>query len=221
MPIIALLAEKGGAGKTTIAVNIAAELHARGQRVLLVDADPQGTALAWAGIGGERGLSLPTTIAMGDNLRAQLPAASAGYDWTVVDLPGRVSKRAVGALMVADAALLPCSPSPADAWALVSTAELLGEARELRPDLQAAVVLNRSDRTAIGASTREAVAGLGLPMLAATLGDRVAYREALAAGQGVTKYAGGTVAANEVRRVVDELEDLVGAPSYAAAAGEE
>jgi len=205
---IAFLGEKGGAGKSTLAVNVAAELAARGRRVLLVDADPQGTALAWAGFAAENGHTAPTTIAMGENLRAQLPPASAAYDDVVIDLPGRSTKRAVGALMIADVAILPCGPSPADAWALMTTVALLGEARELRPELRTAIALNRADRTSIGASTREAIAGLGLDVLEATVGDRVAFREALAAGQGVTSYASSSTAAEEVRAFVDELEAL-------------
>jgi chromosome partitioning protein len=204
---IAFLGEKGGAGKSTLAVNVAAELAARGRRVLLVDADPQGTAITWASIAVEAG-DAPTTIALGDNLRAALPAASAGFTDTVIDLPGRASKRAVGALMLSDVAVIPCGPSPADAWALAPTVELVGEARSVRAELRAVLVLNRADRTSIGASTREAIAGLGLPVLEASIGDRVAFREALAAGQGVTTYASASPAAGEVRELVHELEAL-------------
>lgn len=204
---IAFLGEKGGAGKSTLAVNVAAELTARGRRVLLVDADPQGTAITWASVALEPGKA-PTTIAIGDNLRAALPSAAAGFTDTVIDLPGRSSKRAVGALMLSDVAVIPCGPSPADAWALAPTVELVGEAREVRAELRAVLVLNRADRTSIGASTREAIAGIGLPVLKASVGDRVAFREALAAGQGVTAYASASPAASEIRELVDELEAL-------------
>ena len=114
MPTVAIVGEKGGSGKSTVAVNIAAELAARGRRVVLVDADPQGTALVWAGIAAEAGHASPRTLALGDNLRAELPALAAEHEWTVADLPGRASKRAIGAVLVADVALLPCGPSPAD-----------------------------------------------------------------------------------------------------------
>lgn len=207
--IIAVAGQKGGTGKTTIAVNVAAELQARGQRVLLVDADPQGTALTWAGIAEELGHKVPTTIAMGDNLRSQLPEAAKEYDWAVIDCPGRGGKRQVGAIMLADATLLPCGPSPADAWALGEAVEIIGEVQALRPELQVVLVLNKSDRTAIAASTREAVEGLGFPILSSTLGDRVAYREALAAGQGVAQYNSGGPAAAELKRLVDEITKLV------------
>jgi chromosome partitioning protein len=208
--VVAIAGEKGGTGKTTLAINIAAELHARGKRVLLVDADPQGTAITWAGIGGEAEIDGPATIAMGDNLRAQLGRAAEGYDWCIIDCAGRGGKRQVGALMVADLVLLPCGPSPADAWALGASVDLVAEVIQLRPELRAAIVLNRTNRTAIGRSTRNAIAELTttLPTLATAIGDRVAFREALASGTGVTGYASGSVAANELRRLVDEIEEL-------------
>lgn len=208
MTTIAFLGEKGGAGKSTLAVNVAAELAARGRNVLLVDADPQGTALVWAGIAAEAGHASPRTLALGDNLRAELPALAAGFTDTVIDLPGRSSKRTVGALVLSDVAIIPCGPSPADAWALAPTVELVSEAREVRAETRAVLVLNRADRTSIGASTRGAIADLGLPVLKAAIGDRVAFREALAAGQGVTAYASASPAAGEVRALVDELEKL-------------
>ena len=86
MPIVAVIAEKGGSGKTTVAANLAAELAARGARALLVDADGQGSALTWAGIGAEAGHPGPRVLALGDNLRAVLPDLAAEHDWTIVDL---------------------------------------------------------------------------------------------------------------------------------------
>jgi len=213
VPTVAVVGEKGGSGKSTVSINVAAELASRGYRTVLVDADPQGTALVWAGIAAEAGHAGPRTLALGDNLRAELPGIAAEHEWTVVDLPGRASKRTIGAVLVADVALLPCGPSPADVWALASTVELLGGVREVRADLKLAVVVNRTDRTAIGASSRAALEGLGVPVLAAALGDRASYREALAAGRGVTGYARTSVAAREVRALVDELETLAGSKS--------
>jgi chromosome partitioning protein len=210
VPIVAVIAEKGGSGKTTTAAFVAAELAARGARALLVDADSQGTALTGAGIGAEAGHVGPRVVALGDNLRAELPRLAAEHDWTIVDCPGRASKRAAAALMVADVALLPCAPSPPDVWALGTTAELVGEVRELQPELRAAVLVVRADRTGIGASAREALGTLGLPVLASSLGDRAAFREALADGRGVTAYAPSSRAAAEVRALVDELEALAG-----------
>lgn len=206
--IVAIAGHKGGTGKTTIAVTVAAELQARGYSVLLVDADPQGTAITWAEMAERAGHSGPTTIAMGDNLRSQLPQMAEAYAWTVVDCPGRGGRRQVAALMISDIALLPCGPSPADVWALDEAQELIDEATELRPDLQVAVVLNKADRTTLGATARETIEQLSLRVLTESLGDRVAFREALAVGQGVTVYAEQSKAASEARALVSALEAM-------------
>lgn len=208
--IVAVAGQKGGTGKSTIACCIAAEWTARGRRVLLVDADPQGTALTWGEVAAEAGHAAPTVIAMGDNVRRDLPSVAAAYDLAVVDCPGRAdSPRARGPLLVADLVIIPCGPSAPDVWALAGTLETVRQAQEMRPELRAAVVLNRADRTAMTRSAREALEATGVPVLPASLGSRVAFPEALAAGRGVTSYAGGTVAANELRRVVDELEGMI------------
>ena len=94
------------------------------------------------------------------------------------------------ALMVANLAVLPCGPSAADAWALASSIELVQEARTLRPELRACVVITRKKgRTAMGKGAREMLMQGGLPVLIAELADRIAYQEAIAAGLGVGRYA--------------------------------
>lgn len=209
MPILAVAVAKGGAGKSTVAINIAAELHARGYRVLLADADEQATSLAWAEVASERGVSTPDVIAIGDNLRTHVPSLSAGYAWTVVDCPGRRGKRQAAAMLIADLVLLPCAPSPADAWALGDTLEVLDEARALREDLDAAIVLNRADRTRTTAIARKGFANVDVRLMGTSFGDRVAFREAMAAGAGVTTYAPMSTAAAEVRALTDEVLGLL------------
>lgn len=205
--IVAIAGQKGGAGKSTLAVNLAAEWNARGLRVLLVDADPQGTASTWADVAAEAKRPAPAVVAVGENLRRDVPRLAEAADVVVLDVPGRSGgARQAGALMVADVVVLPCGPSAPDVWALGGSVEVVREVMALRPELRACVVLNRADRSAMSKQARGAVDGLGLPVLSQSLGARVAFSEALAAGQGVTAYAPGTVAANELRRLVDELE---------------
>lgn len=205
--IVAIAGQKGGAGKSTLAVNLAAEWHARGFRVLLVDADPQGTAATWADVAADAGKQAPPVVSVGENLRRDVPRLAEAADVVVLDVPGRSGgARQAGALMVADVVVLPCGPSAPDVWALGGSVDVVREVMTLRPELRACVVLNRADRSAMSKQARGAVDGLGLPVLSQSLGARVAFSEALAAGQGVTAYAPGTVAANELRRLVDELE---------------
>ena len=206
--ILALAGQKGGAGKSTVAISIAAELVARKRKVLLVDADPQGTARTWGDVASEAGHPLPTIIAMGATMHRpdQLPRVAGGYDHVVIDCPPRHGEIQRSALMVADAVLLPCGPSAADAWALASSVELVTEGRALRPELAASIVITRKQvNTALSKGARDVLAQSGLPVLATELGYRVAFAEALGAGQGPTTYAPKDAAAAEVRALVDEL----------------
>ena len=209
--IIACAGQKGGGGKTTTAISLAAEWHARGRRVLLVDSDPQGSSQTWAAVGAEAGHSLPLVVAMGPGLHRpdQLPALARNYEVTIIDCPPRHGDIQRAALMVADLVLLPCGPSAVDAWALAATVDLINEAKVVRPDLAAAVLITKKNgRTAIGAGAREALAASGLPILSTELGYRVTYQEAPAAGLGPTVYDPSGVAALEVRRLVDEIEQF-------------
>lgn len=208
--IIALAGQKGGTGKSTIAVHLAAEWVRQGRSVLLVDADPQASALSWAETAAEAGVEAPHTIAMGDNLRKVLPKVAEPFEWTVIDCPGRkASKRQLGALMVSDLALLPCGPSTFDTWALSETLELVENVQEVREDLHAAIVVNRKTRSIEGQTARGVLAESGIPVLETEIAQRVAFSEALAAGKGVSVYAGGKAAGVEIRRLANEVEDFL------------
>jgi chromosome partitioning protein len=111
--------------------------------------------------------------------------------------------------MVADIAVLPCGPSAADAWALTATLDVIGEARTLREQLKACVLITRKQgRTALGKGARDVLAASGLPVLSTELGFRVAYQEAIAAGRGPTTFSPRDAAASEIRNLLDELEIL-------------
>lgn len=206
--IVALAGQKGGVGKSTIAICLAAEAVRRGLSVLLVDADPQGTARTWGDVAAEQSRPVPTIVAMGATMHraGQLTKAAEGYDLAIVDCPPRHGEIQRSSLLVAHVVILPCGPSAADAWALTSSIELVSEARALRPDLGAYVIITRKiGATALGRGAREALAAGELPILRTELGARVAYQEALAAGQGVTTYAPRGNAADEARSLFDEV----------------
>lgn len=201
--------QKGGVGKSSLAIATAAELTARGRKVLLVDSDPQGSARTWAAVANEAGHPTPTTVAMDANLHrpGQLDAMAASFDVVIVDTPPRHGDTMRAALMVADVVVVPCGPSAMDAWALAESLDLISQASTLRPELKACVVLTRKvGRTAIGSSARETLEGCGLPVLNTETHYRVAYQEAPALGLGVVQHAPNTPAAAEVIALVDELE---------------
>ena len=213
MTVIAIAGQKGGAGKTTVAIALTAEWMHRGQRVLLVDADPQQTARTWAEVASEQERPCPTTVHMGANLWQpdQLPRLAASFDIVIVDTPPRLGDVQRAALMVADVVLMPCGPSTHDTWALAASLELINQARTLRPEMKAAVLLTRKvASTVIGREAREVLTGTGLPVFNTELGYRTDYQEASAAGLGASTYRSSSPAAMEVRSMVDELEVFAG-----------
>lgn len=208
--IIAFTGQKGGAGKSTAAVCVAAAASRR-RRVLIVDADPQGTARTWAEVAAEAGRQAPTVIAMGNSMHRpdQLPRVRRGFDWVVIDCPPRADNIQRSALMVTDLAVLPCGPTAADAWALAGTLELVQEAQVVRPSLRAVVLLTRiQGTTTVGRGAREVLRDCGQGVLGTELGYRVAYQEALAAGLGVTDYAPSSPAAREIGALMNELNSM-------------
>lgn len=206
--IFALCGQKGGSGKTTVAIYLSAELVARGCKVLLVDADPQGTSRTWGALAAENGHAAPTVIAMGATMHVagQLTAMSGQYDHVVIDCPPRHGEIQRSALAVADLAILPCGPSAPDGWALAESIDLVNAARERFPKLRAiGLITKKVARTALGKMAREVLASGGLDVAKTELHYRVAYQEALAAGLGVGSYANQSPAANEITNLVDEL----------------
>jgi chromosome partitioning protein len=176
--------------------------------VLLVDADPQGTIRTWGEVAVDAGQPLPSIVAMGSTMHRadQLPTVRLGYDDVIIDCPPRHGEIQRSALMVADMAILPCGPSSADAWALGASIDLVNEARTLRSDLEVRILITRKQgRTALGRSAREELEKSGIELLKTEVGYRVAFAEALGAGQGVTAYAPRDAAADETRALVSEL----------------
>jgi chromosome partitioning protein len=213
---ITLAGQKGGTGKSTIAVHLASEYHRRGHRVLVLDADPQGTALTWSEAAAERGHPAPNVLGIGDALRSQLPSLRRGYDLVFIDTAGRQSKRLAGALALSDLALVPCKPSAPDVWALGDTIELVERVREVR-DLEARIVVNEVNHTALAEAAGEAIEAAELDAMTSTLGRRVAFAESMAEGRGVTLHAPGSVAALELSNLADEIDIMLGIEAANAA----
>ena len=209
--IIALVGQKGGSGKSTLAACIASELRARSRRVLLVDCDPQRTIVTWHDVAAEAGFAVPTVAAMTGTLHRenQVPTMARGFDDVVIDTPPRLGEVQRSALMVAEVALLPCGPSGPDAWALAESIRTIEEARVVRPELRAAICINKKRaRTTLSKGARDVLVATGIPVLKTELGFRQAYQDAITAGQGVAQYAPRDLAAAEIRELVDEVVQM-------------
>lgn len=209
--IVALLNQKGGVGKTTLALHLAGRWAGKGRRVLVVDADPQGSALDWseqrASLGHPRlfgVIGLPR-----ETLHRELPSIAADVDHVIVDGAPRIAGVARSALLAADIVLVPATPSPLDGWASAEMLRLLDEARVFRPDLIARMVLNRcATRTVIARETAEAMADQEPPVLSARVGQRVIFAEAACTGQLAHELDPGSLAAAEIAALATEIDGL-------------
>lgn len=213
--IVAVCAQKGGVGKTTTAICLADEWNRRGHDVTLVDADPQGTAQTWADRREEDDLDGPTVARAPADYHEHVKAHAPDVNHIVIDCPpgdaspDRLAEtpRQRSALVVADLAVIPCGTGVNDVWSVHGTVELVQEAQQARPNLDARLLVTQHDaRTVIGDQTRKALEAVDLPVFDTMLGNRVAYQEMPGSGVGVTRYQPNGKAAEEVKALVDEIE---------------
>ncbi len=210
--IVALLNQKGGVGKTTLALHLAGAWALRGKRVLVVDADPQGSALDWSEQRSREGMSrLFGVLGLArETLHRELPEIARDVDHVVVDGPPRVTGIARSALLTAHVVLVPATPSPFDGWASGEMLRLLGEARVFRPEIVARFVLNRcAARTVIARETADALADHDPPVLESHVGQRVAFADAARTGRLVCELDKASPAAREIDALATEIAGLL------------
>lgn len=205
MKILALVNEKGGTGKSTLSQNIAVCLHRRGRKVVLIDADPQGTTRDWRSA-SPQDADLPNVIALDrPELLASLKNIDA--DIVIIDTPAKAEKMTAAVIRHAGAALIVIQPSGADIWASAAAVRLVQQKLELGGQIFAAFVANRVS----GASNLSRAVlsgewnGYGIDQLEATVGNRVAFAQAMTDGLSIydSKDRAGKI---EIDALVAELE---------------
>ncbi len=208
--IISILNQKGGVGKTTLAVHISTALAQRGLKVLLVDADPQSSSLDWSASRGEGEHLFPVLGLPKPNLHREMPTIAADYEAVVIDGPPRVNELARSAIMASDLVLVSVQPSPYDVWAAEEIITLLKEASIYKETLKSAFVINRKIvNTAIGRDVKEALSEYPLPVLTSQISQRVGFAESAARGQTVLETEPTGIASKEILALVAEIWELI------------
>lgn len=210
--IIGLIQVKGGAGRSTVATNLAGEL-ARSHRVALVDCDmPQGTSASWAALRQESGKARSLTgdtAGSHQELITKLEALEKTHDYVVLDAPPRIAEITRTILVVSDLCLVPVGSSAAEVWATGDVMGLVNEAARVRkPDVRLVWTRFRAHTRLAQELSEQAEKALGIPALKAHLGFRVAYAEALGMGLTAAELADPN-ARVEVAGMVTEVKRLL------------
>ena len=202
--IISFVNQKGGVGKTTSAINIAASLKRRNYKIGFVDADPQGSATHWHSVEDNNAFEVlhhPEPIS-----KSEIDELSQNYDYLVIDAPPAFGYITKSILAVTDLSIIPLSPSSLDIWSCKGTLEMVDEAREENPDLDVKLLINRKiPGTRVGREARDSLAVFDMDILDSELCQRVAYIDAMTSGVSVMQYAPSSKAADEVESLCDEI----------------
>lgn len=209
MKVIGVLNQKGGVGKTTLAVSLAACFAHKGARVLFIDADPQGSALDWAAAREDAPLFSVVGLPRA-SVHKEIERLGEGYDLIIIDGPPRVTDLARSAIMASDLVLIPVQPSPYDVWAANEVVKLIKEASVYNDLLKSAFVVNRKiANTAIGRDVGDALASYDLPVLTSAITQRVIFAEAAAQGKAVFELDPNGPATAEINQLANEIREYL------------
>ena len=202
--VISFLNQKGGVGKTTLAVNVAAELARNGHDVLLIDADKQGSASTWASLREEADFKVVSLAR--ENMARDAIKLAAGHRYTVIDGPPHAESISRSCIVASDLVLLPIEPSGLSTWASNLTARQIREAQEIKHNLKCGFVVSRKiGNTVIGREIHALAAEQNIPILTAEINQRVAYAESLTMGRTIFEWAPGSLAAQEIEKLTEEI----------------
>jgi chromosome partitioning protein len=214
--IIAVTNQKGGSGKTTLSMQLAGALARRGNKVLVVDADPQGTAIRWAATADDD-RPFPATVvglsAAGTKVHREVKKFVDDYRHVIIDCPPAAdSPVPQSALLIADLALVPIIPSPLDMWAAVGIRQVIENVGDVNEELVSRLVINQCQpNTTLAKEALEVLPEFGIDLCKTYMHQRQVYRQSAVFGQTVHDFgAKAAPAVEEIEALTDEVLALVG-----------
>lgn len=206
MHVIAVIAQKGGTGKTTLALSLAVAAQQAGQNAAIIDLDPQATASNWADRRGTDQAPLVVSAQPARLAHVLKTAEEGGVGLVVIDTPPRAEQAAIAAAKAAHLVLIPCRPAVFDLDTVSTTLELL----KLSGGAPMAAILNGVPAVGgEGEQAAEVLRSLGLAVCPATLGYRKAFAHAGALGQGAQEFDPSGKAAQEIKLVYEFVCKLI------------
>ena len=210
--IITICNQKGGSGKTTVSMQLAGTLARKKKRVLVVDADPQGTAIRWAASASDEN-PFPASViglsAASDKIHREVRKFVEDYDFIIIDCPPAAdSPVPQSALLIADLALVPVIPSPLDLWASVGIRKIIQNVSDINETLQARLIVNQCQpRTTLAREALEVLPEFGIPLCRHFLRQRTAYRQSAVFGQTVQDF--GSKAADATAEIENLTKEIL------------
>lgn len=207
--IISILNQKGGVGKTTLSIHIASTLALAGNKVLLIDADVQRSALDWAATRESDPIFSVVGIST-NTIHKEIPLLRDNYDYIVIDGPPRVYDVARSSIAASDLVIIPVQPSPYDVWSAKEVVDLVKEVREplqnYKKILSAFVINRKISNSVIGRDIVEALEQYkDVPVLNTSVTQRVAYAETAARGTSAIEEDPESLAGKEIKTLTEEI----------------
>jgi chromosome partitioning protein len=211
---VAVVQQKGGSGKTTLAINLAAAAHLEKKRALVVDMDRQASAFDWSAARREGSMLEGLAVVRADRALAlpRFREMAHGYEAVFLDGPPRLGDVTLSAAVAADVALIPLQPGPFDFWAVAETLECLDKADSIRahlerPPVRRAFVVNRAQRqTRLAREASSSLAATNGAFLG-VVHQRIVFSEACSRGESVLTLPDAEAAACEINQLWRAIQE--------------